>query len=75
MDVPEIDTAELSAKAEISLSYASEIVNGKRTPSRPLGIHIFRRTGWKHPSIAELTEEQMRVIEELDPWTPRQAAA
>jgi hypothetical protein len=31
---------------------------------------IFRKTGWRHSSIAELTEEQMAMIETLDPWTP-----
>lgn len=71
-------TADLSAAADISLSYASEIVNGKRQPSRPLAIHIFRKLGWKHESIAELTEDQIAVLEQIEPWTPpkeRQDAA
>lgn len=67
METP-ITTADLSAKAGISLSYASEIVGGKRTPSRALAIHIFRKVGWKHPAIADLTEEQMKMLEEIEPW-------
>ncbi len=62
-------TADLSDKAVISLSYASEIVNGKRRPSRPLAIHIFRCTGWKHSSIADLTDEQIATLETVEPWS------
>lgn len=59
----------------ISQSYASMILSGARQPSRPLAIHIFRKTGWKHPLIADLTEEQMDVLEAVDPWKPAQDAA
>lgn len=69
MDTP-ISTADLSAKAGISLSYASEIVNGKRTPSRPLAIHIFRKTGWRHEAIADLTDDHMAMLEHIEPWSP-----
>jgi hypothetical protein len=43
----------------------------KRVPPRSLAILLFRKTNWKHESIADLTEEQMRVFEQVDPWTPR----
>lgn len=43
-----------------------------RKPPRSLAIVIFRKLNWKHPSIADLTEDQMRVFEEVDPW-PRSA--
>lgn len=46
------------------------ILGGERKPSRPLAIHLFRKFGWKHPSIADLTEDQMQVFEEVEPWTP-----
>jgi transcriptional regulator with XRE-family HTH domain len=73
MDKP--TTSELADKAGISKSYASEILNGKRpTFGRPLLIHIYRTTGWAHPSIADLTEEQMTMLEQIDPWHPREAA-
>lgn len=62
----------------ISSSYASMILSDDpekgRVPPRSLAILIFRKTGWRHESIAALTDEQMRVFEEVDPWTPRQAA-
>ena len=58
---------ELAAKAGISKSYASEIVNG-RVPQRPLAIHIYRTTGWKHEIISPLTDDQMSVLEQIDPW-------
>lgn len=61
-------TSELAIKAGISKSYASEILNAKRAPSRPLAIHIFRSTGWRHPLIADLTDEQMATLEAIQPW-------
>jgi Helix-turn-helix. len=68
-------TQELADKAGISKSYASEILNGKRpTLGRPIAIHIYRKTGWRHESIADLTEDQMEVFEQVDPWSPREAA-
>lgn len=72
-DKPE--TMELSNAAGISKSYASEILNDKRPPSRSLAIHIFRRTGWKHSLIRDLTDEQIDVLEQVDPWaSPAKAA-
>lgn len=65
----------------ISPSYASMILNDSddpsksRTPARSLAILIYRKTNWRHPSIADLTEDQMKVFEQVDPWTPRQAKA
>lgn len=67
-------TRELSDKAAISLSYASEIVNEKRDPSRPLAIHIFRRTGWKHPTIAALTAKQISLLESIEPYESARVA-
>lgn len=64
--------------AGISSSYAYMILsdetndqNKSRTPPRPLAILIFRKTGWKHLSIANLTDEEIDVIERVEPWTPR----
>ena len=61
-------TMELADKAGISKSYASEIVNGKRPPSRPLAIHILRKTGWKHPTITALSDDQIAMLEQVEPW-------
>ena len=61
---------ELIAKAGIGQSYASMILNGKRTPPRPLAIRIFRRTGWKHDVIADLTDEQIELLEQVEPYAP-----
>lgn len=52
----------------ISQSYASLILNGERNPSRPLAIHILRHTGWRHPSIAALSDEQIGTLEQIEPW-------
>jgi len=58
----------------ISPSYASMILNGVRPPSRPLAIHIFPKTGWRHELIADLSDEQMAVLETVEPWQPKAAA-
>lgn len=69
---------DLMAAAGISKSYACEILGTENTdpkaPSRPLAIRIYRELGWRHDSIADLTDEQMTVLEELDPWQPRKVA-
>lgn len=67
----------LNAVPGISRSYAVMILsdsddpNKSRKPARSLAILIFRKTGWRHSSIASLTEAQMRTFEEVDPWQPR----
>lgn len=55
------------------MSYANKILlegPHARIPPRPLAIAIFRKLNWRHPSIAELTEEQMTAFEQVDPWFP-----
>lgn len=61
----------------ISPSYASMILSGARPPSRPLAIAIYRATDWRHPLIADLTDEQIDVLESVEPFapTPRENAA
>lgn len=71
----ETPVGDLVAAVGISQTYASMILSGKRRPCRPLAIVIFRKTGWKHESIERLTERQMRILEEIEPWEPRAAQA
>lgn len=69
---------DMQTRLGISQTYASMILRGVRTPSRPLAIRMFREFGWKHPVIAELTEEDMATFERIEPWIPtsdRQDAA
>lgn len=62
--------------AGISKSYAWDILNDKQDPSRPLAVFLLRQTGWRHPSIADLTDEQLVASEVLEPWVaPRERAA
>ncbi len=63
----------LAATARISVPYASQILSGGRQPSRPLAIHIFRKTGWRHALIADLTVEQIDVLESIEPWVSRES--
>lgn len=63
-----LSTSGLAKSAGISKSYASEILNDKRKPSRPLAIHIFRKTGWRHSLIADLTDTQLATLETIEPW-------
>lgn len=52
--------------AGISKSYASEILSAARTPSRPLAITIFRRTGRKFGPIAGLSDEDIATLERIE---------
>lgn len=70
---------ELADAVNISKSYACEILGTDNTPpknpSRSLAIHIYRKTGWRHSMLDGLTDEQLDVLEAVDPWTPTRAAA
>jgi hypothetical protein len=52
----------------ISKGYASDILNEKQPPSRSLAIYIYRKTGWRHPVLDGLSDEQVDVLEAVDPW-------
>lgn len=69
---------ELREATGISPSYASMILSEdpekSRTPPRPLAIYIFRVFGWRHPTIAELSIEEMEMLERIEPYQPREAA-
>lgn len=61
---------ELTEAVVISKGYASDILADKQAPSRALAIHMYRKLGWRHPIIAELTDEQIGVLETIEPWVP-----
>ena len=65
----------LTEATGISPSYASMILTGARQPARPLAIHIFRTTGWRHPLLNGLTDEQIDTLETVEPWRPAEKAA
>lgn len=67
-DLPSI--SDLREATGISQSYASMILSGDRTPSRSLAIFIFRKFDWRHPCIADLSEDKIAMLEEIEPWTP-----
>lgn len=58
----------------ISQTYASLIHRGVRPAPRPLAIRMYREFGWRHPVIADLSDEQIAMLEEIEPWQPRNAA-
>jgi plasmid maintenance system antidote protein VapI len=58
-------TSKLAAAADISKSYASEILSGARVPSQDLAIRIFRATGWKPANIEKLTNGEIDRLEKL----------
>jgi plasmid maintenance system antidote protein VapI len=73
MEKPRV--TDLAAAVGISKTYASDILADKQAPSRPLAIRIFRETGWRHSLLDGLTDDQLAVLETVDPWTPKAAAA
>lgn len=62
--------SDIRAVSGISHGYASMLRTGDRTPPRSLAIHLYRKLGWCHESIAALTEEEMAVLEKVEPWIP-----
>lgn len=64
----------LCEAAGISQSYASMILSDetkhRREPTRALALLMFREFGWRHPVIADLTDEQIAVLQEVETWTP-----
>lgn len=69
--MPKPSFRELTEAVDISKGYASDILAGKQAPSRPLAIHIYRKTGWRHSLIADLSDEQISVLETIEPWTAK----
>jgi hypothetical protein len=55
-----------AAQAGISIPYASQILSGVRTPSRPLAISIFQRTGLKLGPIAQLSDDDIATLARID---------
>lgn len=65
MDQPPTTTA-LSSKANISIGYASDIINGNRKPSRGLAVRIYRATGWRPSILAALSEDDIDTLERIE---------
>lgn len=62
--------------AGISTAYASEIVNGKRSPSLSVALFIHQRTGKAFGPIAEMSPEAIDALSHLAaPPKPRGRAA
>jgi transcriptional regulator with XRE-family HTH domain len=57
---------DFAARTGISESYAHEILNGKRTPSRRLAISIYRKTGRKLGPIDALSDDDIDVLERIE---------
>jgi plasmid maintenance system antidote protein VapI len=64
--VVRMSPTELSAAAGISVPFASQILSGKRKPSRPMAVQIFRRTGQKFGPLSNLTDREIDQLERLD---------
>lgn len=73
MAKPDTPTA-LANATGISLPYASQLLSDnpkqRRDPSRALAIQILRKTGWRHPVLSGLTDDQIATLEAIEPWVP-----
>lgn len=65
---------DLANATGISRSFAHEILNTPKKPSGSLAVHIYRATGWKHPRIAGMTDDQIAAYEAMHPYTSRKPA-
>lgn len=50
----------------ISVSYASEILKGTRTPSRKLALDIFEKLGVRFPPIEHLSDRDIRALARIE---------
>lgn len=48
------------------MAYASQLLNGKRTPSRALAFSIFERTGRKFGPLASLSDDDVRTLARIE---------
>ena len=56
----------LATAADISISYACEILKGTRTPSRVLAIRIFLKTGRKFGPVANLGDADIKALARIE---------
>lgn len=56
----------------LSKSYASMIMSGARKPSWAAAIIVYEKTGWKHPMLAALSDNDIEVMSRH--YTVRKAA-
>lgn len=66
---------EMQERLGISQGYASLLLRNERAPAKGLAVRIFREFGWRHPVIANLTDEQIDLLESMEPWEPKGRAA
>lgn len=68
MQTPPEPSALTAPPLNISKSHASEILSGarERKPSRALAIRIYRQTGWKHPVIADLDDDDIDLLARIE---------
>jgi transcriptional regulator with XRE-family HTH domain len=71
MDTTPTDFAD---KAGISISYASELLRGKRTPGARLAIDIFRRTGRRFGVVTLATDADIDALDRMTPPRIERAA-
>jgi plasmid maintenance system antidote protein VapI len=68
-------TAQIASAMAISKGHASGIVTNNRPPSRALAIQIYRKIGWKASPIANLTDEEIDALEQIEAKIASQVAA
>lgn len=59
-------TRQVVEAAGISRTYAHDILNDRQNPSTRVAIRIYRTLGWRHPLIADLTEDQIAALEAVE---------
>lgn len=56
----------LSNAAGISVPYASQILKGKRQPSREIALAIYKATGRKFGHLASLSDRDVKALARLE---------
>lgn len=66
----------LSEVAGISVPYASQILNGRRIPSRQMALAIYHKTGRRFGPLAQLSAEDIATLARIEGFPrPKEEAA
>lgn len=62
----DITPTQLSASARISVPFASQIMNGVRSPSREVAWRIYDGCGLRFGHLQHLTDEQIGMLRKIE---------
>lgn len=71
---PMLTPTAMASRVGISVPYASQLLSGRRTPSRALAVRIWRGTGQKLGPLAHVADADIEVLERIENATAQPEA-